>query len=64
MFRWSDLLDVADELASRIGVEAAERAAIDRAYFAAFGAARDDLIRTGASIPKMGPQTYGRPPRR
>ena len=56
MFRWSDFLDVAAELAGRIGDEAAERTAIGRAYDAAFGAARDDLIRTGSPIPKMGPQ--------
>ena len=54
MFTWSDFLGLADELAGRFGDEAAERTAIGRAYYAAFNAARDYLVRTGASIPQAG----------
>ena len=52
MFRWSDLLDLAEELVQRSGDEAAERTAISRAYHAAFGTARRRLDPTGARIPE------------
>ena len=54
MFVWADFLDIADERARRAGDEAAERTAIGRAYYAAFGAARDYLIRSGVTVPKAG----------
>ncbi len=54
MFDWSDFLDVAEELANRTGDEAALRTAIGRAYYAAFGTARDRLIRSGVRIPQAG----------
>ena len=50
-----DYLDLADELVKRTGDEAAERSAVSRAYYAAFGTAREYLIQSGASIPKSGP---------
>lgn len=54
MFDWSGFLDLADELVDRSGDEVAERTAINRAYYAAYGSARDYLIRGGTSIPSMG----------
>ena len=52
---WSDFLVVANDLAARTRDEAAARTAISRAYYAAFGAARRHLIRSGVSIPQAGP---------
>lgn len=54
MFDWADYLTLADELASRTGDEAAERTAVNRAYYAAFGVARRHLIRSGVAIPRIG----------
>ena len=54
MFDWSEFLDVAEELAQRTGDEAALRTAIGRAYYAAFGLARDHLVRSGVRIPQAG----------
>jgi uncharacterized protein (UPF0332 family) len=51
VFAWSDYLDLADELAARVGEEAAERTAISRAYYAAFGMARAYLRAKGVGIP-------------
>ena len=55
VWTWADYLDLADELVKRTGDEAPERSAVSRAYYAAFGSAREYLIRRGASIPKAGP---------
>lgn len=43
MFAWVRFLDLVDELVQRSGVEAAERTAISRAYYASFCAARRAL---------------------
>jgi len=55
MFRWADYYDLAEELIKRMGDEAAERSAVSRAYYAAFGSARGYLIRQGVVVPKAGP---------
>ena len=49
MFEWEDFLDLAESLASQPSNEAAARSAISRAYYAAFHAGRDYLVR--AKIP-------------
>lgn len=54
MFAWADFLDLADDLATRTGDEAAERSAISRAYYAVFGSARDHLSRSGVGLPQAG----------
>lgn len=51
MFAWPDYLDLAAELAEWNGNEAAERSAISRAYYPAFGMARGYLRGVGVSLP-------------
>jgi hypothetical protein len=51
MFDWSRYLDLADELARRVSDEAAERSAISRAYYAAFGMSRRHLVQSGIVVP-------------
>ena len=47
MFDWPDYLDLARQLAERRSDEAAQRSAISRASYAAFGAASERLIHHG-----------------
>ena len=54
MFDWADFLVLATELAGRSGVEAAERAAISRAYYATYGVARAYQRRSGTIVPARG----------
>ncbi len=49
-FDWKQYLNLADELSHRSD-EAALRSAVSRAYYAAFGAARNYLRRKGEHIP-------------
>jgi uncharacterized protein (UPF0332 family) len=54
MFDWSNYLVLAEDLATRTGDEAAARTAINRAYYATFGAARRYLVSVGVAVPKSG----------
>lgn len=54
MFAWSDFLDLAAELGTRTGDEAAERTAIGRSYYAAFCTARQVLRSRGERLPGGG----------
>ena len=49
VFDWTDYLVLAEELGQR-GDEASLRSAISRAYYAAYGMARDRLRQTGVAI--------------
>ncbi len=47
MFDWSDFLRIANELAASTTDEAAQRTAIGRAYYAAYGRAAEHLLARG-----------------
>lgn len=53
-FDWSQLLAVAEDLASHSNDDAAARSAINRAHYAAFGMARRDLVSQGGAIQARG----------
>jgi uncharacterized protein (UPF0332 family) len=55
VWEWSAFLDLARELVNRPDDEAAARSAISRAYYAAFGTAREHLVQRGIAVPKAGP---------
>jgi uncharacterized protein (UPF0332 family) len=50
VFEWTDFLELAENLAARQNDEAAARTAISRAYYAAFHAGRDYLVRAGIPL--------------
>ncbi len=54
MFDWAAYLTLAEELAKRTGDEAAQRSAVSRAYYAAFGCAAARLREEGVNIPETG----------
>lgn len=52
MFDWSDFLRIAIELAASTTDEAAQRTAIGRAYYAAYGRASEHLLARGLLAPR------------